>query len=42
MACTDGGVAGALHEVGVWTVNLLEGFVLVEDDHVGADAEDGA
>jgi len=42
VACADGGVAGALHEVGVWSVYLFEGLVLIEDYHVGADSEDGA
>jgi hypothetical protein len=43
VARADGCVAVRIFdELGVWAVDLLEGFVVVEDQHVGSDAEDRA
>lgn len=38
----DGGVPGTFEKLGVWAVDLLEGVVVVENQHVRSDAEDGA
>ena len=42
VAGADGGVPGTFEELRVRAIDLLEGVVVVEDQHVRSDAEDGA